>query len=131
MEFRNPVYNEYGGIDVEVNHPRFGWIPYTANSTDTRPAGRALHDAIVEAGNIAPFPGVPTEEASRRQRQAQRKADRDAIMADDQVANLIKASPQQIEARINSGVTDLASAKQIMIRLAKAISVIGREAFEK
>lgn len=30
MEYRNAQHNGLGGIDCEVNHPAFGWIPFTA-----------------------------------------------------------------------------------------------------
>lgn len=35
MEYRNAKYiNSNGWIDCEINHPEFGWIPYTLNPTD-------------------------------------------------------------------------------------------------
>lgn len=30
MEIRNPIYTADGWIDCELNHPIYGWIPYTA-----------------------------------------------------------------------------------------------------
>lgn len=30
MELRNPAFTADGGIDCEINHPVYGWIPYTA-----------------------------------------------------------------------------------------------------
>ncbi len=30
MQIRNPIYTSFGGIDCEINHPVYGWIPYTA-----------------------------------------------------------------------------------------------------
>ena len=35
MDFRNPAYNAYGTIDCEINHPQYGWIPFTADPNDT------------------------------------------------------------------------------------------------
>ena len=32
---RNPAYAENGDIDLEFDHPDFGWIPYTLDMTDT------------------------------------------------------------------------------------------------
>ena len=32
MEIRNPVYAADGGIDCEINHPVYGWIPYSAGN---------------------------------------------------------------------------------------------------
>ena len=33
-EVRNPAYNAEGLIDVEINHPEYGWIPYTLDMSD-------------------------------------------------------------------------------------------------
>lgn len=34
MEFKNARYNSLGGIDCEINHPAYGWIPYTLGEDD-------------------------------------------------------------------------------------------------
>jgi len=40
-EYRNPtktpynILNKEGYIDVEINHPTYGWIPFTLNENDT------------------------------------------------------------------------------------------------
>jgi hypothetical protein len=34
MEWRNPTRNAGGTIDVEIKHPSFGWIPFTADARD-------------------------------------------------------------------------------------------------
>jgi hypothetical protein len=43
METRNPVLNENGTIDCEINHPHLGWIPFTASPDDVEEHGRAIH----------------------------------------------------------------------------------------
>lgn len=60
MEFRNPHYNRQGSIDCEVNHPRFGWIPFTASHGDPDPSSAGIYAAIMEGeGPIAPYePGA-------------------------------------------------------------------------
>ena len=30
MQIRNPIYTSFGSIDCEIDHPVYGWIPYTA-----------------------------------------------------------------------------------------------------
>ena len=35
MEYRKPKYNSNGTIDCEINHPEYGWIPFTAHPEDT------------------------------------------------------------------------------------------------
>lgn len=38
-----------GQIDCEINHPQFGWIPFTADPNDVEPHGRAIWQAIKDA----------------------------------------------------------------------------------
>ena len=33
-EIRNPAYNADGLINLEINHPEYGWIPYTLDMSD-------------------------------------------------------------------------------------------------
>ena len=42
IEIRNPVRNAHGGIDCEINHPEFGWIPFTASPDDDIQFGREM-----------------------------------------------------------------------------------------
>ena len=58
MEFRNPVYNRHGTIDCEVNHPKFGWIPFTASPDDPEDVGKAIYAAAAkgEVGEYVPPP---------------------------------------------------------------------------
>ena len=66
MEFRNPQFNAAGGIDCEVNHPVYGWMPYTAAADDASSAGRELYAAIVDAGGIAPHVPDPAQQEAER-----------------------------------------------------------------
>jgi len=46
MNYRNARYNHRGSIDVEVEHPKFGWIPFTADPEDPEPQGRQLYELL-------------------------------------------------------------------------------------
>ena len=46
MNARNPQQTAEGAIDIELNHPIFGWIPFTASSDD-------LHGADLYAQALA------------------------------------------------------------------------------
>ena len=59
-EIRNAAYNWSGGVDCEINHPDFGWIPHTvdpANNWDLSkldiapyaPTPLTAHDVRLEA----------------------------------------------------------------------------------
>lgn len=65
MEIRKPKYNELGTIDCEINHPDYGWIPFTADPNDCEELGRNIYAEIKEGkhGDIAPHDQhVPTDE---------------------------------------------------------------------
>lgn len=63
MEFRNAFYSRQDGsaIDMEVNHPTFGWIPFTATAQDPEAHGRELF-ALASAGTVAPYVSPTIEE---------------------------------------------------------------------
>jgi hypothetical protein len=46
VEFRNAVRLEDGRYDCEIQHPVFGWIPFTADPNDVEGHGRAIWAAI-------------------------------------------------------------------------------------
>ena len=46
INFDNPRYNQHGGIDVMINHPEFGWIPFTASPNDSEEHGRAIFEEL-------------------------------------------------------------------------------------
>jgi hypothetical protein len=63
MDIRNPQYNAAGSIDCEINHPVFGWIPFTATPHPSEPLGTEIfQDATLgKLGPIAPYvtPPIP------------------------------------------------------------------------
>lgn len=67
-------YNQFGAIDLEVNHPDWGWIPFTATPDDTEVHGRIIYARAVqgEAGPIAPYEPPSDEEVA-----AEVRAERD------------------------------------------------------
>ena len=62
----NARYTEFGTIDLELNHPEHGWLPFTADPADLELHGRIIYARAVqgEAGPIAPYepPPPPPEE---------------------------------------------------------------------
>lgn len=57
FEFRNPKYSapDNSTIDMEVNHPMFGWIPFTTTPEGPEPYYKELWDAAIATGNVAPY----------------------------------------------------------------------------
>ena len=73
METKNLKYNKHGTIDMEFNHPKLGWIPFTA-SEEIGEYGHLLYAAAIagEFGKIDPYiaPPLPTADevlASKRE----------------------------------------------------------------
>lgn len=71
-------------IDCEIEHPEFGWIPFTASSEDCEAHGRAIHARIVsgEAGEIAAY--IPPEPICKTCFSAEEFLDR--LTEDEQLA---------------------------------------------
>ena len=66
MNIRNLKYNSLGAVDCEIEHPVYGWIPFTASPDDCEEYGRKIYQEAVEGklGEIAPYipPPPPTDE---------------------------------------------------------------------
>ncbi|WP_244495248.1 hypothetical protein [Ensifer sp. Root423] len=56
MEFRDAYYSrpDNSAIDMEINHPEFGWQPFTAAPTDPEEHGCQLF-SIASEGVVAPY----------------------------------------------------------------------------
>lgn len=50
MQTRNLKHNKNGGVDMEINHAVYGWIPYAASATDTEQGGRDLYAGAIAGG---------------------------------------------------------------------------------
>jgi hypothetical protein len=82
MNYRNPIFCESGAIDCEIDHPIYGWIPFTASPDDVEAHGRELYAEILEAGGIAPYtPPPPPPPPTTEQLAAQARAERDRLLA--------------------------------------------------
>jgi len=58
MQIRNIRFNQYGTINCEIEHPQFGWLPFTASPDDVEQHGRDIYAAALAAG---PAPYEPPE----------------------------------------------------------------------
>lgn len=56
LDYRNVVEIDGGRFDCEINHPDFGWIPFTADPDDVEPHGRGIWTAIEEQHQDTPKP---------------------------------------------------------------------------
>ncbi|QPC87145.1 DUF4376 domain-containing protein [Mesorhizobium sp. NBSH29] len=46
VEYRNATHSRDGMVDCEVNHPEYGWLPYSASAADETDFGKRVWDAI-------------------------------------------------------------------------------------
>lgn len=63
MEYRNAAFNSFGMIDCEINHPVYGWVPFTADPHDIEPIGVVVFNAA--KGNAAPYVAPPMSSEGR------------------------------------------------------------------
>ena len=82
-------------------------------------------DGVVQVTEPDPTPEQQAELDAR----AAKFAAMTAVKTDPAVRQLVKASPEGIENYINQNVTDLASAKSVLVKLAKAVSVLAQREF--
>lgn len=82
MDIRNPVFTADNRIDCEIEHSRFGWIPFTADPNDVEPHGREIYLLALAKGPkpyVAPPAHVPTKEEQEAKRQAAYTAEADPL----------------------------------------------------
>lgn len=77
MNAKNPKYNADGSIDLEIEHPVYGWTPFTASPNDSEQSGRDLYAQAI-AGDFGAIQEyiAPTPD----QILAKKKSDRQAIV---------------------------------------------------
>lgn len=64
---RNPAFTADGRIDCEIEHPVYGWIPFTADPNDVEGHGPEIYAAALAMGPteyVAPPPPPPPVPAS-------------------------------------------------------------------
>lgn len=83
MNYRNAKYiNETGFIDCEIEHPDYGWIPYTLDPADTDMTvnNDNLLAAMAANGDVAAYV-PPTQEELDAEAAAAVRAERDEKLA--------------------------------------------------
>jgi len=97
--------NQFEAVDVTGNEPNIG--------------------DVWDGNTFSPY--VPTpEEVAAAAAAAEALANKQSAKADAFVAFLATKSPAEVAARVQADVTDLASAKVVLTKLAIAVSVMAR-----
>lgn len=82
--YRNAKYvNDSGWIDCEIEHPEFGWIPYTLDPADTDMTinNDDLLAAMLQAGDVAAYV-PPTQSELDAALSDQLRGERDGLLAE-------------------------------------------------
>ena len=77
MIIRNATQSIGGAIDVEYEHPKYGWIPFTASPNDSEELGREIY-ALAMKSDVAPMPQPSTDEIAAKEKRIKDIADEDA-----------------------------------------------------
>ncbi len=88
MNYRNAQYIDDTRIDCEIEHPEFGWIPYTLDPADTDMTidNNALLAAMASAGDVAAYAPPTQEELTEALAQAVRAERDQRLLAVDAIA---------------------------------------------
>lgn len=125
MNIRNATHAGDGVIECEYEHPKYGWIPYTASLGDAEDSGRAIYAEAIK-GEVGE-PKKPTkEQAEYAAKLAKIEADAAAAKGDAKLSALTDMSPTQVRAWVAANVATLADAKDVLATLAVAVSVLSR-----
>jgi hypothetical protein len=125
MNIRNATQAIGGAIDVEYEHPKYGWIPFTASPDDSEELGREIY-ALAMKSDVAPMPQPSTDEIAAKEKRIKDIADEDAAKSDAKLKAVMDMSPAEVRVWIGKNVGTLADAKDILATLAVAVSVLTR-----
>lgn len=125
MNIRNARHAAGGMIDCDYEHPKFGWIPFTANPGDVEQIGRDIH-ALALLGVVEAELPPTQEEIDFEAAQAKAIAAATAAKADAKLTALGNMTPAQVRAWVGVNVTNLADAKDVLATLAVAVSILSR-----
>lgn len=97
MDVRNLKFNESGAVDCEINHPNYGWIPFTASPDDAEKFGRDIYAAAVAGsyGDISEYvaPAMSVEQVQALRLAAYRTESDQLKIAAEYDAQLSGTSP--------------------------------------
>ena len=106
MDIRNPVFTSDNRIDCEIEHPFYGWIPFTADPNDVEVHGQEIYAVALAMGPVdyvAPAVVPPTKEQQEQLRKWAYTAEADPLFfmsqRDEATVEEWQAKVQEIKAR--------------------------------
>jgi hypothetical protein len=92
MNYRYPIYTKNGWIDCEIEHPDYGWIPFTCDPNDT---GALFNTAALFAEmqpHAAPYvPPPPPPAPTPEELEAQVRTKRNRLLVESDWTQLADA----------------------------------------
>jgi hypothetical protein len=109
MNKRNARHNSDGGIDLEIEHPRFGWIPFTADAGDPERSGQEIYGEILLDEKLEVALHEPPPPPSLEELAALARARRDELLASTDWTQLpdVPAATRQAWAGYRQALRDL------------------------
>lgn len=126
MNIRNATHAADGSITVEYEHPKYGWIPFSARSNDVEKLGRDIH-ALALSGVVLPIPAKTPDELAAAAKAVKDATDAATAKADAKLAAIAAMTPTQARAWVAANVNNLADAKDGLATLFVAVSVLYRK----
>lgn len=126
MNIRNATQSIGGAIDVEYEHPKYGWIPFTASPNDSEELGREIY-ALAMKSDVAPMPQPSTDEIAAKEKRIKDIADEDAAKSDQKLKAFTDMSPDEIRIWVSSNIKTQGDATDVIATLAVAVSVLTRK----
>jgi phosphoenolpyruvate-protein kinase (PTS system EI component) len=125
MNIRNATQSIGGAIDVEYEHPKYGWIPFTASPDDSEELGREIY-ALAIKGTVAQKPDPTQDEIAAKEKRLKDIADEEAAKSDQKLKAFTDMSPDEIRIWVSSNIKTQGDATDVIATLAVAVSVLTR-----
>lgn len=126
MNIRNAIDAGNGVILCDVEHPKYGWIPYSATANDIEEMGREIY-AQASMMDLAPMPEPSRDEVAAKEKRLKDIADEESAKSDEKVQGVTAMSPDEVRAWVGKNVKTLEDAKDVIATLAVAVSVLTRK----
>ena len=86
MNYRNAKFLKNGWIDCEIEHPKYGWIPFTCNPEDKSATFdvKELFDRMVTSNNVSEYV-LPTQEQLNEEQMNFIRTKRNALLSQSDI----------------------------------------------
>lgn len=127
MNIRNATHAPGGLIECEYEHPKFGWIPYTANPDDVEELGRAIF-ALASKGDVAPMPEPSRDEVAAKEKRLKDIADEEAAKSDQKVQAFVRMTPEEVREWASKNINPyLGGGADVIEAMALSVSILMRK----